>query len=311
MERGFKRFCQNNGSETARRIWPGDLRIMEHMWELTERERNETSAEATGPPSTLFLAGDYSAAASIPIGSTLPCLEREHNLLPTAFYSLFVHDLWTWMRVYDCSAALEHAEMGMIDMDEEQLRDSPYPRVEADIPPCLRSRLKMSPVRALWLLKEIQPQIRRTPARQLVKYLMELHHHSVGHRHAWPSDSVRQIPELEEYLADTDGDAPGCLISWYENDAISACFEEEMSYMGQNGPLAPSILLPIALDQADGVLDKRVRYVFEYAGAMLRSLSTAARIVEIIRELYDEHLRQHRIKSGLQTEPGSSGVRDE
>jgi hypothetical protein len=161
------------------------------------------------------------------------------------------------------------------------------------------------------LLKEIQPQIRETTARNLVKHLMDLHEHSARRRHAWPSNCMPQIPELEDYLADADSDGPGCIISWYENDAISACFEEEMSYMGQNGPAAPSILLPITLKHVRDALDREVRHVFDYVGAMLRSLSAAARIVEIIRELYDEHLRQHWLKSGLQTEPSSSGLRDE
>jgi len=37
---------------------------------------------------------------------------------------------------------------------------------------------------------------------------------------------------------------------------------------------------------------------------MLESLAWAAKIVEIIREIYDEYLREHRLNSGFQTEPG-------
>lgn len=311
VERGFKRFCKNNGAVDARNIWQGDLTIMENVLQLSDQERSIAQAEMDKPPATLFLVGDFSAAASIPIGSTLPYLEREDKLLPAAFYTLFVHHLWKWMRVYDCRAALQYAEMGMEDMEEDQLQDSPYPQVAANIPSCLRPRLKMKSDRALALLKQIQPHIRGTTARQLVRHLMDLHEHSARRQHAWPQRCVRRIPGLEEYLEDSDGVGPGCLISWHENDAISACFDEELSYMGQNGPLAPSILLPITLDQASGALDKQVKRVFDYAGTMLRSLAAAAKIVEIIRELYDEHLRQHRLKSALQTQPGTSGVRDE
>ena len=151
VERGFKRFCKESGSEDARKIWEGDLRIMDHMVELTEQERSQARAEMDGPARTLFLAGDFSAAVSIPIGATLPHLEREDKLLPAAFCALFVHDLWKWMRVYDVSDALEHAEMGMVDMDEDQLRDSCYPQVNAEIPRCLNGRLKMNPAHALHL----------------------------------------------------------------------------------------------------------------------------------------------------------------
>ncbi len=311
VECGFSRFCKANGAVDAGKVWEGDLRIMDQLFALNERERNEARADMDGPAQRLFLSGDFTAAASIPIGATLPHLEREHKLLPAVFYALFVHDLCRWMRVYDCRDALEHAEMAMIDIDEEQLQDSCYPQVKANVPACLSQRLKMNPVRALALLKEIEPRLRGSTARQLVGHLIDMHENSSGHRHAWPHELARQIPGLEEFLEDSDGIGPGALISWYEGDAISACFEEEMSYMGQNGPLGPSILLAISLEQSDNALNKQVKHIFDYAGAMLRSLASAARIVEIIRELYDEHLREHRLKSGLQAQPRASGVRDD
>jgi len=199
----------------------------------------------------------------------------------------------------------------MIDREEADLEGSVYPQVKAEIPACLADRLKMKPARALKLLTEIQPELRGARARQLVGHLLDMHENSRARRHAWPVRLVGQIPGLEEYLEDSDGVGPGCLINWYEGDAISACFDEEMSYMGQNGPLAPSILLTLSLDQPGKALDKQVKHVFDYIGAMLRSFAKAANIVEIIQELYDEHLREHRLKSGLQAQPGASGVRDE
>src|SRR6202521_1046927 len=160
VERGFKRFCKVNGAEDVRKVWQGDLRIMDQMVDLTEQERDQASAEMDGTPQTLFLVGDFTAAASVPIGSTLPHLEREHRLLPAAFYALFIQALWKWMRVYGVSDALEHAEIGMTDMDEDQLEDSCYPRVKAEIPACLGTRLKMNPAFAFRLLREIQPTLR-------------------------------------------------------------------------------------------------------------------------------------------------------
>ena len=58
-------------------------------------------------------------------------------------------------------------------------------------------------------------------------------------------------------------------------------------------------------------LDEEVRRVFDHAGAMLRSLASAAKIVELVRDLYDEYLREHRLESGLPVEPGAAGVREE
>jgi len=48
---------------------------------------------------------------------------------------------------------------------------------------------------------------------------------------------------------DAENSRPGCLITWYENDAINACFDEEAQHMGENGPSQPNVALPIHVDK--------------------------------------------------------------
>ena len=57
----------------VRKVWEGDIRILDHMFEQSERERNEARAEMDDPAQSLFLVTDFSSAASIPIGATLEC----------------------------------------------------------------------------------------------------------------------------------------------------------------------------------------------------------------------------------------------
>jgi len=211
-------------------------------------------------------------------------LEREHELLPAAFYKIFVHNLWKWMRVYDYSDALEHAEMWMQDLDEDSEAESVYPKVAQNIPACLQKYSKIGERKARKFLQQIEPSLRTPAARQLVSHALELDTLGRGRQHAWAGRLAEQIPAIGDFLNDAESCGPGCLISWYEGDEINACFDEEMRDLGQNGP---------------------------HAGAMLRSLASAARIVDIIRELYDEHLRKHRLKSGLQAEPDPAGIRDQ
>lgn len=309
VERGFRRFCKTNGTAEAKKIWSGFLRVIDHPFELTEHERN--LAEMESPTTTLYLVGEYDAAASIPIGATLTHLEREHELLPAAFFKIFVHNLWKWMRVYDYNDALEHAEMCMQDLDEDIERESIYPRVAQNVPLCLQKDSKIGEHRARNFLRQIEPSLRGSAARQLVRHVLEMDTHGRGREHAWAGRLAEQIPTIQDFLDGAESCGPGCLISWYEDDEINACFDEEMRDLGQNGPLEPPIVLLIQLDRPAAELDLEVKRVFAHAGAMLQSLAAAARIVEIIRELYDEHLRQHRLKSGLQVEPGPARVRDQ
>ena len=311
VERGFRRFCSQNRAVEAKRVWVGDLRITDSLFELTEQERNQIEAEREGMTDHLYLVGDYEAAASIPIGATLARLEAEHPLLPSAFHQVFVTNLYKWMRVYEYADAQEHAEMWMEDLSEEELEASTYRKVDMEIPACIKRHSKtLKYRRARTLLRELQPLT--SVARELIRHLLEMDAHGQGQEHAWPGQiSEKDVPGIETWLSDAEYSRPGCLITWYENDAINACFDEEAQHMGENGPCQPNVALPIRLDKTANELDEEVRRLFDHAGAMLRSLASAAKIVEVVRDLYDEYLREHRLKSGLPVEPGLAGIREE
>ncbi len=311
VERGFRRFCSQNRAVDAKRVWVGDLRITDGLFELTEQERNQVEAGREELTSHLYLVGDYHAAASIPIGATLARLESDHDLLPAAFYEVFTTNLYKWMRAYDYLDAQEHAEMWMEDLSDEELEASVYRKVDMEIPACIKRHSKTFKYsRARILLQEIRPHTSVT--REVIRYLLEMDTHGRGHEHAWPGQiSEKDVPGIDDWLADAEYSRPGCVITWYENDAINACFDEEAQHMGENGACQPNVALPIHLDKANKELDKEVRGVFDHAAAMLRSLASGAKIVELIRNLYDEYLREHRLEPGLPVEPGSAGVREE
>jgi len=259
----------------------------------------------------LYLVGDYEAAASIPIGATLARLEAEHNLLPVAFYEVLTTNLYKWMRVYDYLDAQEHAEMWMEDLSNEELEASTYRKVDMEIPACIKRHSKtLKYRRARSLLEEIRAHTSVT--RELIRHLLEMDAHGQGHEHAWPGQiSEKDVPGIDAWLMDAEYSRPGCLITWYEGDAISACFDEEAQHMGENGPCQPNVALPIHLNKPVKELDEEVRRVFDHASAMLQSLASAAKIVELVRDIYDEYLREHRLESGFPAEPGSAGVREE
>jgi hypothetical protein len=311
VERGFGRLCSRNRAVDAKRVWVGDLRITDSLFELTEQERNQVEAGREGMTDHLYLVGDYEAAASIPIGATLARLESDHDLLSAAFYQVFTTNLYKWMRVYDYVDAQEHAETWMEDLGEDELEASIYRKVDVEIPACIKRHSKtLKYGRARNLLREIRP--RTSVARELIRHLLEMDGHGQRHVHAWPGQITEEdVPGIDDWLADAEYSRPGCVITWYEDDAINACFDEDAQHMGEDGPCQPNLALPIHLDKTAKELDEEVRRVLDYAGAMLRSLASAAKIVEIIRDLYDEYLREHRIEPGLPAEPGAAGVREE
>src|SRR6266852_4180469 len=183
VEREFRMFCSQNRVVDAKRVWVGDLRIMDSIFELTEQERNQVEAGREGVTDHLYLVGDYEAAASIPISATLARLEAEHALLPAAFYEVFTKNLYKWMRVYDYLEAQEHAEMWMEDLSEDELEASIYRKVDMEIPACIKKHSKILKYRrARTLLQEINP--RTSVARELIRHLLEMDAHGQEHEHA-------------------------------------------------------------------------------------------------------------------------------
>jgi hypothetical protein len=315
VERGYTRFCNQNGAREAKSIWKGNLRIMDTLFEMTELEYQNSRAEANGPSDSLFLVGDYEQAASIPIGATLPLLEREHPQLASAFYTVLVHSLYRWMRVYDYTDAIVHAEMMTDGMTEEEMKDSYLSEIAKSVPRCLPSCEQLVKLRtfsrSVSFLKATREKVKGAIARQLVNEVLILQQECRGYRHPWAAELASEVPGLEDFLSDTDGCGPGCAITWYEDDCINAAFDDEMQFIGQNGPIEPSILLRIKLDSDPDELDKNVQRTFNFVGAMLRSLRIAGGIVEQIRGVYDEYLREHRQNSGLQAVTGAAGLRQE
>jgi hypothetical protein len=315
VERGFHRFCKENGAEDGREIWQGSVWITDSLFRMSELEYYNSRSETDAPADTLFLLAEYEAAASIPIQAALMQLEREDPLLPSAFYLAFVSSLHPWMRVYDYTDACFHAQIMMDDLGKDELKESFYPKVAASVPKCLPPHTtditRKSASNAARFLKQRVSSLQRSVARNLVTDVLEMYCQSRGNQHHWPSQLAEDIPGLEDFLSDADDCGPGCAITWYEDDVISASFDDEMQYLGQNAAMQPCMLLRIRLKQRPQQLDREVRQVFNYVGAMLRSLRAGARIVSRIRELNDEHLREYRKEPGLQAQPSPTSIRNE
>jgi len=305
---GLARHCQANGISVVSRVFPeAYIRLLDEIVELNEYERNQS--ETVGPSSRIFLSVNYDQAAMVPIGPTLRLLGSVHERLSAAFFTVLCDNLYRWMSVYDFRDAEHHADEQLQFLEEEELKESFYPQVRGVRPASLNKLPSCSS--AVRSLKRILPILGDARTRQLLSHCLTLHEHGAGYEHAWPYDLRDKVPEMEDYLEHTDEPGPGALIVFDEDDLVEACFTEQMQYLGQDNPIGSSLMLFIDLNQDSESLDRAVKASFDRLGAMVRSLASASVLIEIIRGISDEDIRQRGIKQELPTEPGAAGIRGE
>ena len=307
IARGLARVCRQNGSEKIARVFAeAGVRFTDEILQRNEIERSQSE---DSDDSKMIVLVDYEQAAMIPIGPTLACLAAVHEALPSAFYQVFSANLSRWMRVYDYRDAQFYADEQEHMLDEQELKESFYPEVAKARPSCLANLPEYE--EAITFLQSAERKIKATPAARIVRLSLSMH--EKGHRHepAWPSRLRDALPELEEYFECTDEPGPGSLIVFDEEDLIEACFTEEMRYLGQNYSIGSTLMLLIRLNESPALLDQQVKAIFDYIAALLQVLSDATEVIEIIRGIYCEDLRQRRMESGVPTEEGATAVRRE
>ena len=305
---GLARYCRVNGLPAVSRVFPeACIRLLDEIVERTEYERSQS--EIAGPKSKMLLMVDYEQSAMIQIGPTLTYLGSIHEQLPAAFFVVVADNLWRWMRVYDFRNAQNYARDQLDMLDEEELKESFYPQLETVRPSCLKKLPSYGA--AVRLVQKLSSQCRGSRAAELLRHCLAMHEHGKQYKCAWPYLLRDRLPEIEDYLENTDEPGPGSLIVFEEEDLIEACFSEEMQYIGQNYSIGSSLMLLINLDQDSASLDKNVKATFDYLGAMVRSLASASALIEKIRGIYDEDVRERRNKPGVQAQPSDAALRGE
>lgn len=308
ISKALARFCWSHGLDTVSRVFQeSSIRMLDEILEQSEYERSVSGDRE--PSSRMFLMVDYDQSAMVQIGPTLSLLHGCDKHLPAAFYQVFATSLRRWMRVYDVTDAESFAEDQKAMLDEEELEQSFYPKVDAARPAYLR-RLPTYK-KALQCLRRSLPKCRSMPRiATLIRLCLELDAHGNGFSARWPYLLREEIPdEMDTYVEYTDPPGPGALIVMEEDDLIEACFTEEMQFLGQELPIGSTLMLLIDLDSRRDLLDRQIKSAFDYLAAMLRSLSSATKLIEMIREVHDEHLRECGLEQGVHTQESAACVR--
>jgi hypothetical protein len=304
---GLARFCQGHGLREVSRVFSeSSIRLTDEMIELTEYGRSQTEVVEQR---RMFLMVDYHESAIVPIGATLSYLESINPKLPAAFYMAFSHNVARWMRVYDCRDAEFYAADCMEMLEEQELKESFFPRVKRARPRCL-AKLPTYQHAARFIQRSL-PEITDKRAATLLRHCVQMHDEGEGRNTAYPWQLRDTLPEMEDYIENTDEPGPGVCIVFEENDLIEACFTEQMQYLGQEHAISSSLMFVIDLSEDEEGIDRQVRYTFDHLAAMVRSLAVASPLIEMIRGISNEHIRQGRRKPGVHAQPGSANVRPE
>lgn len=304
---GLARFCRSHGLPQVSRVFPeSSIRLMDEIIEISEYDRMQ--AEVT-EREKMFLMVDYHESAVVPIGPTLAYLEAINNKLPAAFFMAFSRNLSRWMRVYDYRDAEFYAADCIEMLEDDELKESFFPSVRGARPRCLAKVPGYQ--HSIRQLQRFLPAVKDRRAGALLGQCLRMHVEGDGWESQFPWKLRDIYPEMEDYVDHTDEPGPGVSIVFEENDLIEACFNEQMQYLGQDLPISSSLMLVIDVSKDEKSIDEQVKRAFEHLAAMLRSLSVASHLIEMIRGIYDEHLRQGGHEPGVHAQPGAAGVRQE
>ena len=187
-----------------------------------------------------------------------------------AFYDTLRQALYRWIRVYDDWDARNRIEQMMEWAQGEEDPDSyEIPKLEQDLPECLRSRASSESPQSL----DSFPAPTEPSLKELVETTLELHR--VSHSMERPRLDEEWLESQRSYHS-LDLPLPAILLYFKPGDAVMACFDDECEYWGQETP-EPNLIVPLRPNDPASV-----RQAFAVIETVMRVLVLTARIKTLI-----------------------------
>lgn len=188
----------------------------------------------------LVLTIECCGAGFLKIGPAIEALEQEAEGLGAAFYWTLIHALSGAMRLYSHDDAFEYEERLREYAEQDDQNGGPYefPEVEKALPECIRRTLKREHKEFIRESRLILRQHRKGKYRNWIEHLRKIQ---------WFSrDSLWADRDLVEEGAYDSAPLPSLIVTFKEQDAIIACFDEERQYMleGSSEPIVGVIFSP-------------------------------------------------------------------
>src|SRR5208283_128237 len=162
----FRRFLRDHGQEIIAEHFELNLTLGEF---IVDTSYSDSGADSNGQ---LFLVLNIESSFPLCIGTVIEELERCHPGMGVASYDTLRQALYRWIRVYDDWDARERIEQMTEWAEGEEDPDSyEIPKLEQDLPECLRSRESADSAQSL----DSFPAPTEPSLRELVETTIELH----------------------------------------------------------------------------------------------------------------------------------------
>jgi hypothetical protein len=240
VEHVIRRHLADRGQSTIAEHFELSLTLGEAIVDSVYGEAEPTS------PVQLFFVLNTESSFALGVGEAITELEGAYPGLGKAFYDGLRQALYRWIRVYDDMDARERIEQ-MTEWAEGEDDPESYeiPKLEQDLPPCLRDMQRSDTARPLssfpvptvpWL-------------RELVETTIELQR--VSHSMERPRLDEDWL-ECERHYHSLDLPLPAVLLYFQAGDAVMACFDDECEHWGQETP-EPNLIIPLRPDDPASV----------------------------------------------------------
>src|SRR5271157_2362229 len=190
-----------------------------------------------------------------------------------AFYDALRQSLYRWIRVYDDLDARERIDQ-MTEWAEGEDDPESYeiPKLEQDLPPCLKDKQRSDTTRPLTSFP--------LPALSWLRELVETTIKLQGVSNSMERPKVdEEWMERERSYHSLDLPLPAVLLYFRAGDAVMACFDDECEHWGQETP-EPNLIIPLRADDP-----ANVRQALAVIETLMQVLVLTVRIKSIVEGL--------------------------
>jgi hypothetical protein len=262
----FRRCLRDHGQELIAEHFELSLTLGES---IVDTSYSDSGADSNGQ---LFLVLNTESSFPLGIGTVIEQLERCNRGMGVAFYVTLRQSLYRWIRVYDDWDARNRIEQ-MVEWAEGEEDPDSYeiPKLEQDLPECLRSRVPAKSPQSL----DSFPAPTEPSLKELVETTLELRR--VSHSMERPRLDEDWLESQRSYHS-LDLPLPAILLYFRPGDAVMACFDDECEYWGQETP-EPNLIIPLRPNDPASV-----RQALTVIETLLRVLVLTVRIKTLIED---------------------------